>query len=70
MYSAPIFYIMPLFIVLWIYCVYDIVTHKYQNDRDKLIYLLLVIVVPVIGIPLYLIFWRTKKTGNLNKSIF
>ncbi|WP_172443350.1 PLDc N-terminal domain-containing protein [Nonlabens agnitus] len=61
---------MPLFIVLWIYCVYDIVTHKYQNDRDKLIYLLLVIVVPVIGIPLYLIFWRTKKTGKLNKSIF
>ncbi len=70
MYSSPIYYLTPLLIVIWFYCLYDIASSKFERDKDKLIYLLLVGIVPFIGIPLYLIFWRSKKKGKLDKSIF
>ncbi len=70
MYSSPIFYLAPLLITLWFYCVYDIVSSKFERDKDKLIYLLLVVLVPFIGIPAYFLLGKSKRKGKLDKSIF
>jgi hypothetical protein len=70
MYSSPIFFIVPLLIGLWFYCIADIIRGKFVSDKDKFTSLLLVVFVPFIGIPIYLIVWRSKKLGKVDKSLF
>ena len=52
--------ILLLSVGLWIYCLVDIVRHKFKNDL-KVVWLLIVLFVPTLGSILYLIIGRTRK---------
>lgn len=45
---------------LWIYCLIDILKSKFEPN-DKLIWLLVVILLPLLGSLLYLLLGRNKK---------
>ena len=70
MYSSPIYYLAPLLVALWFYCIYDIVQGKFDTGKEKLTYFLLVLILPIIGIPVYLIVGKRHKRGKLDKSLF
>ena len=45
---------------LWIYCLIDILKSKFEQN-DKIIWVLVVILLPILGSLLYLIIGRNKK---------
>ncbi|MDA0177380.1 PLDc N-terminal domain-containing protein [Mesoflavibacter profundi] len=49
-----------LSIGLWIYCLIDILKNKFAQN-DKLIWILLVLLIPFIGSLLYLLIGKNKK---------
>lgn len=52
--------IILFFTGLWIYCLADVVNNKFINN-EKLIWILVVILVPFIGSILYLLIGKKKK---------
>ncbi|BAO54970.1 PLDc N-terminal domain-containing protein [Nonlabens marinus] len=50
---------------LWIYCIVDIARSTFKKDDNKLIYILVVVLAPVIGILLYLALWQKEKVREL-----
>jgi hypothetical protein len=50
-------------VLLWIYCLLDILKNKFEQN-DKLIWILLVIFLPTLGSILYLSIGRNKKIKN------
>ncbi len=50
---------------LWIYCIVDIARSSFQKQDNKLIYILVVIFAPLIGILLYLALWQKEKVREL-----
>ncbi|KQC32476.1 hypothetical protein AAU57_03360 [Nonlabens sp. YIK11] len=62
MIPASFFIIIALtFIGLWVYCIADIAKSRFVNENNKLIYILVVVLAPVIGILLYLTLWQKEK---------
>lgn len=58
------FFFFTLFIgatVLWIWCIIDIIRSEFRRDNDRILWLLLVLLVPVIGTILYIIMGRDLK---------
>lgn len=51
-------------IVLWMYCLIDILKNKFEGN-DKIIWTLVVILIPALGSILYLFIGKTKKNKNL-----
>jgi hypothetical protein len=47
-------------IVLWIYCLIDILKNKFEQN-DKSIWILVVLLLPVLGSILYLFIGKNKK---------
>jgi hypothetical protein len=50
---------------LWVYCIADIARSRFQNENNKLLYILVVVLAPVIGILLYLAMWQKEKVREL-----
>jgi TM2 domain-containing membrane protein YozV len=45
---------------LWIYCLIDILKSKFEQN-DKIVWVLVVVLLPILGSLLYLIIGRKKK---------
>ncbi|MFD3002250.1 PLDc N-terminal domain-containing protein [Pontibacter toksunensis] len=50
--------------LLWLYAVVEIVTGTFQNNIDKLVWLLLVLVVPLVGVFLYFLIGRRRRLAR------
>ncbi len=50
-----------LYIVLWIYCLVDILRSTFKDSTMKLIWILIIIFAPVIGMLIYLIMGKSTK---------
>lgn len=56
--------LMLVSIGFWIYCLIDILKNKFESN-DKIIWILVVILLPILGSILYLFIGKNKKL-NLN----
>jgi hypothetical protein len=56
--------------LLWLVTIIDIVRSKFTSDTDKIIWFIFVMLVPPIGILLYLIIGRHQKSGRPEKIKF
>ncbi|WP_296698490.1 PLD nuclease N-terminal domain-containing protein [Algoriphagus sp.] len=52
-----------LYIILWIYCLVDIVRSEYKDPSMKLVWLLIILFAQVIGPIVYLIMGKGTKTN-------
>lgn len=52
--------ILLISILLWIYSLIDILKNKFEQN-DKIIWLLVVILIPILGPVLYILIGRNKK---------
>ncbi len=50
-------------LAIYIYTIYDVVTSKFANDTDRLIWILIVVLVPVLGTILWFLVGRGKRIG-------
>ncbi len=58
--AKVVFYLFAgFFVVLWFYALIEIIQHKFK-DNEKIVWLLLVILLPCIGTILY--FWFGRKS--------
>lgn len=55
------FGLMMALTALWIYALVDITRSEFKGDNDKLIWLLLVILIPFIGTVLYFAIGQNQK---------
>jgi len=49
---------------LWIYAIVDVVRSEFKGENDKLIWLLLVILLPFVGTILYFTIGKDQKTSG------
>jgi len=49
---------------LWIYALVDIVRSDFQGDSDKVIWLLLVVLIPFVGTVLYFAIGQNQKLSH------
>ncbi len=49
---------------LWIYAIIDVVRSEFKGEHDKLIWLLLVILLPFVGTILYFTIGKDQKTSG------
>ena len=60
--SSSLFIFLALFTIgLWVYCIADIAKSNFSNKDNKLIYILVVIFAPIVGVLLYLALWQKEK---------
>jgi len=50
---------------LWIYCIVDIARNRFQNENNKLVYILVVVLAPIVGVLLYLAIWQKEKVRQI-----
>jgi hypothetical protein len=48
-------------VVLWLWALVDVLTSKFENSIEKLIWLVAIVFVPVLGAILYLVLGRKQK---------
>ncbi|WP_194851704.1 PLDc N-terminal domain-containing protein [Nonlabens antarcticus] len=71
MFSTSLFVFIALAIVgLWIYSIVDIARSRFQNENNRIIYLLVVIFAPLIGVLLYLALWQKEKVREFPRDEF
>lgn len=46
--------------LLWLYAVVEILTKAFKNGTDKIVWLLVVLLLPVLGLIIYYIFGRSR----------
>jgi hypothetical protein len=64
--NSSFFIISALAIIgLWIYYIADIARNRFQNENNKLIYILVVIFAPLVGVLLYLAIWQKEKVRQI-----
>ena len=54
-----IFFILPLF--LWIIALVEVLKSEFKNSNDKLIWVLVILLFPIIGALLYFIIGRNQR---------
>ena len=52
--------LLPISIGLWIYCLIDILNNKFKQN-DKIVWVLVVLLLPILGSILYLFIGKNKK---------
>ena len=55
--------------VLWVWCIVDILRSDFRRDNDRVLWLLLVLLVPVLGTILYVMMSRDQKVENLTDEL-
>jgi hypothetical protein len=64
--NSSFFIISALAIIgLWIYCIADIARNRFQNENNKLIYIIVVVLAPLVGVLLYLAIWQKEKIRQI-----
>jgi hypothetical protein len=64
--NSSFFIISALAIIgLWIYCIADIARNRFQNENNKLIYIIVVVLAPLVGVLLYLAIWQKEKVRQI-----
>ncbi|MCS5490756.1 PLDc N-terminal domain-containing protein [Algoriphagus limi] len=48
-------------LIIYAYTIYDVVVSKFANETDKLIWLLIVVLVPFLGTVLWFVIGREKR---------
>lgn len=51
-------------LALWVYAIIDIVRGGFKNEGDKIVWLVLVLLVPVLGTVLYYLIGQKQKTDS------
>ena len=54
-------------LVIWLYCVIDIIKSEFTGN-NKIIYLLLVILVPLLGVLVYAFYGKNQKIKALQQA--
>jgi hypothetical protein len=64
--NSSFFIISALAIIgLWVYCIADIARNRFQNENNKLIYIIVVVLAPLVGVLLYLAIWQKEKVRQV-----
>ncbi len=50
--------------VLWIYCLVDVIRAEFKGESDKIIWLILIVMLPMIGSILYLTIGVKQKKAR------
>lgn len=50
-----------LAILVYAYTIYDVVTSKFANSNDRLVWILIVVLVPLLGTILWFLVGRNKR---------
>jgi len=58
------FSLMMAMVGLWIYALVDVIRSEFKGENDKLIWLLLVILLPLVGTILYFTIGKDQKTSG------
>lgn len=61
--ELPIVFILALPLLLALWGIIDILRHKFSGANDKVIWLLIVFLIPVVGFILYLLIGRKRRLG-------
>lgn len=56
-------------LVLWIWCLIDVIKGAFKNDITKVIWIILLVSVPVIGVVLYLVMGREQKIDDFTEEL-
>lgn len=48
-------------IIVYVYTIYDVVTSRFANSNDRLIWILIVLLVPLLGTVLWFAIGRNKR---------
>lgn len=56
-------------LVIWIWCIIDAIKSDFQNDTQKIIWIILLVTVPVIGAILYLLIGREQQTDRFSDEV-
>ncbi len=56
-------------LVLWIWCLIDAIKAEFKNDITKVIWIILLVSVPVIGVILYLVMGRDQKIDDFTEEL-
>ncbi len=51
-------------LALWVYAIIDIVQGSFKKEGDKIVWLVLVLLVPVLGTVLYYLIGQKQKTDS------
>ena len=55
--------------MFWIWCIVDIVRGQFKTETDKLIWLILVLVLPFMGTILYIAFGRQNRMDKFEEYV-
>ena len=55
--------------IFWIWCIVDIVRGQFKTETDKLIWLILVLVLPFMGTILYIAFGRQNRMDKFEEYV-
>ncbi len=58
----PFIFISLVYFGLWIYCMIDIIQSKFKDSNMKLIWILVILFAPLIGMLVYLALGKGTKT--------
>lgn len=50
-------------LILWVYAIVDVLKGTFQGSATKLLWLIVIIIFPILGALLYLLFGRKNKFG-------
>ena len=68
----PIFFLFSMVIgamVLWIYCLIDVIRHEFENETQKIIWIILLVGIPVIGVILYLLMGQKQQIDRSSDEL-
>lgn len=51
-------------LLIWVYALVEIVTGTFQNNVDKVVWLLLLLMVPPVGVILYFLIGRKRRLAK------
>lgn len=63
----PVFFLFSVAMgamVLWIYCLIDAIRSDFKEETQKIIWIILLVAVPVIGVVLYLVMGREQQVDG------
>lgn len=56
-------------LVLWVWCLIDVIRGEFKNDMQKVIWIILLVSIPVIGVVLYLVMGRDQKIDDFTEEL-
>ena len=63
-YAAAIVLVVIAFFLIWLVTIIDIITSDFDNNANKIIWFVFVMMLALVGVPLYFFIGRSQKTST------